>query len=67
MQAGQGALDGRRKEDAMQLDLWYDLAVLEMSGLSDPGQDKLLEAEHAQCPLAAALEESSTTATPELV
>jgi len=51
----------------MQLDLWYDLAVLEMSGLSDPGQDKLLEAEHAQCPLAAALEESSTTATPELV
>jgi hypothetical protein len=34
----------RGKEDAMQWDVWYDLMVLEMSELSDPGKEKLIEA-----------------------
>jgi hypothetical protein len=36
------------KEDAMHWDIWYDLAVLELSELSDPAKEKLVEAERAQ-------------------
>lgn len=36
------------KEDAMQWDIWYDLAVLELSELSDPAWARLVEAENAQ-------------------
>lgn len=32
----------------MQLDLWYDLAVLELSERSGPGKERLVEAEQAQ-------------------
>ena len=32
----------------MQWDTWYDLAVLELSELSDPARAKLVEAEKAQ-------------------
>ncbi|HEY7254169.1 MAG TPA: hypothetical protein VIG37_27025 [Methylomirabilota bacterium] len=31
----------------MQWDVWYDLRVLEMSELSDPGKEKLLKAAKA--------------------
>ena len=31
----------------MQGDVWYDLMVLEMSELSDPGKEKLIEAAQA--------------------
>jgi hypothetical protein len=41
------------KEDAMQWDVWYDLAVLELSELSDPSRERLVEAEQAQCPVLA--------------
>ena len=47
----------------MQWDLWYDLAVLEMSELSDPAKERLIEAEkeHAQ-PEADAEESPEATA-----
>ncbi len=32
----------------MQWDIWYDLAVLELSELGDPAKEKLVEAEKAQ-------------------
>jgi hypothetical protein len=38
------------KEDAMQWDVWYDLMVREMSDLSDPGKEKLLQAAAASLP-----------------
>ncbi|HME94875.1 MAG TPA: hypothetical protein VKN16_11730 [Methylomirabilota bacterium] len=31
----------------MQWDVWYDLMVLEMAELSDPGKEKLMEAAQA--------------------
>ena len=31
----------------MPLEVWYDLMVLEMSELSDPGKEKLIEAAQA--------------------
>jgi hypothetical protein len=34
----------------MELDLWYDLAVLEMSERSDPGKERLVEAEQDRLP-----------------
>jgi hypothetical protein len=34
----------------MQWDVWYDLMVLEMSDLSDPGKEKLIEAAKASLP-----------------
>jgi hypothetical protein len=34
----------------MQWDVWYDLMVLEMSDLSDPGKEKLLKAAEASLP-----------------
>ncbi len=33
----------------MHWDIWYDLAVLELSELSDPSKEKRLEAEQARC------------------
>ncbi len=32
----------------MHWDIWYDLAVLELSELADPAKEKLVEAEKAQ-------------------
>ena len=32
----------------MNWDVWYDLAVLELSDRSDPAKEKLVEAERAQ-------------------
>jgi hypothetical protein len=34
----------------MQWDVWYDLMVLEMSDLSDPGKEMLLKAAEASLP-----------------
>lgn len=31
----------------MQMDNWYDLAILELSDLSDPAKERLAEAEQA--------------------
>jgi len=44
----------------MHWDIWYDLAVLELSELSDPAKEKLLEAEKAQGPPAPEDEEPPT-------
>jgi hypothetical protein len=41
------ALNWTGKEDTMQWNVWYDLMVLEMSDLSDPGKEKLIEAAKA--------------------
>ncbi len=41
----------------MQWDIWYDLAVLELSGLGDPARQKLAEAEKARGPVAPDVEE----------
>lgn len=40
---------GAGREDAMQ-DVWYDLVILEMSDLSDPAKEKLVEAEQLALP-----------------
>ena len=48
----------------MQWDVWYDLAVLEMSELSDPAKGKLIEAEQDQT-LPATDAEDESAATPE--
>jgi len=47
----------------MHWDVWYNLAVLELSELSDPAKEKLLEAEKAQGPPAPEAEEPSTPAS----
>ncbi|HUM14409.1 MAG TPA: hypothetical protein VL086_01875 [Candidatus Nitrosotalea sp.] len=44
-------------------DVWYDLAVLELSELSDPGREKLIEAERAQATPEPAAEESLEVAS----
>ncbi len=46
----------------MHWDIWYDLAVLELSELSDPAKGKLVEAEKAQGALAPEAEEPPTSA-----
>ena len=43
----------------MQWDLWYELAVLEMSELSDPTKEKRVEPEKCQAVCAPAAEESA--------
>jgi len=49
----------------MHWDVWYDLAVLELSELSDPAKEKLVEAERAQGPPAPEAEEPPTPASSE--
>ncbi|HEY7654033.1 MAG TPA: hypothetical protein VIG07_14520 [Methylomirabilota bacterium] len=44
----------------MHWDVWYDLAVLELSELSDPSKEKLIEAEKTQCPSAPEADEPAT-------
>jgi hypothetical protein len=53
------------REDVMHWDVWYDLAILELSELSDPAKEKLVEAEKAQGPPAPEAEEPPTPASTE--
>ena len=49
----------------MHWDVWYNLAVLELSELSGPAKEKLLEAEKAQGPPAPEDEEPPAPASEE--
>ncbi len=54
--------DGRRtpgRGEAMHSDIWYDLAIRELSDLSDPATEKLVEAAADSLPVPPTDEESA--------
>jgi hypothetical protein len=57
---GHPAAPGRG--EAMQTDIWYDLAIRELSDLSDPATEKLVEAAAENLPLPATDDEETTPA-----
>jgi hypothetical protein len=57
-----GAGGAGEEEDAMHLDLWYDLVVLEMAELSHPAREKLAEVEQGRCLSETAAEEPAAPA-----
>jgi hypothetical protein len=43
----EGARERAERGDTMPMDNWYDLAIRELSDLTDPGKEMLAEAEQA--------------------
>jgi hypothetical protein len=43
----EGAPERAERGDTMPMDNWYDLAIRELSDLTDPGKEKLAESEWA--------------------
>jgi len=57
-----GAPAGPGRGEAMHTDIWYDLAIRELSDLSDPATEKLVEAAAENLPVPAAEDEEPTAA-----